>query len=196
MAARGAHAAARLGKPLPAARVLVNRRIDVALAAGADGVHLGFDALAVEDARELLPATAWIGRSLHSVSEIEQETAQTARSPRGIDYAHLAPIWDPLSKPATRPSLGPAALRAACAHGLPVIAQGGLDPERARVAIDAGAAGIAVTGSVTRAKDPERTIRALRDALDGASRGVSSRASLRGPTSAERQRDRSGTLRG
>jgi thiamine-phosphate pyrophosphorylase len=77
-------------------RVIVNKRVDVALAAGADGVQLGFDALDVSEARALLGRRAALGRSLHSVAEVREETARNAPA----DYVHLAPIWNPNSKPA------------------------------------------------------------------------------------------------
>ncbi|MDJ0869531.1 MAG: thiamine phosphate synthase, partial [Myxococcota bacterium] len=79
-----ARAAARAARRT--VRVLVNRRVDVALAVGADGVHLGFDALSVEQARALLGPAPLIGVSAHDPAEV----AEAAR--RGADYAHLAPI--------------------------------------------------------------------------------------------------------
>jgi thiamine-phosphate pyrophosphorylase len=145
-------------------RVIVNKRVDIALAARADGVHLGFDALGDQAARTLLGDRALLGASLHSVEEVE------AAAGTQFDYAHLAPIWDPLSKEATRPALGPAALERACRAGLPILAQGGLDPLRAAEAIEAGAAGIAVTGILGRAENPAAIARHLRAALDDRSR--------------------------
>ena len=144
------------------AELIVNRRIDVALAIGAAGVHLGFDALAPEDARALLPPGAPVGVSCHAAEEVER----AARA--GATYAHLAPIWDPLSKPAERPALGAGALREASRFGIPVLAQGGLTPERCREAIAAGGAGVAVTGDVLLADDPGDAAARLRDALDRA----------------------------
>ena len=144
----------------PRLRVIVNRRLDIALAIGADGAHLGFDALAPGEARALLGGEAWIGVSAHSPGEV----AAAARA--GADYAHLAPVFDPRSKPATRPALGPEALRAASRHGIPVLAQGGIDPERTRAALTAGAAGIAVTGAILMSDTPARSTSLLREALD------------------------------
>ena len=81
-------------------------------------------------------------------------------------YAHLAPIFDPLSKPAERPALGTTALAEACRRAQrPVLAQGGITAENARACLDAGAAGIAVTGEILMADDPARAARALREAL-------------------------------
>jgi thiamine-phosphate pyrophosphorylase len=144
-------------------RVLLNRRADVALAAGADGVHLGGDAMAPADARALLGESAWIGVSTHAPEEIAAVS--------GASYAHIAPVFAPLSKESARPPLGLAALANASACGLPVLAQGGITPARVRDVVAAGAAGVAVTGSVLAADDPAAAVRALRRALDEASHG-------------------------
>ncbi len=144
-------------------RVLVNRRADIALAARADGVHLGFDAIDSKSARALLGEDAWIGASLHSPDEIEAAAGSC------LSYAHLAPIWDPISKSASRPALGLEALGRATAFGLPVLAQGGLDAARARLAIETGAAGIAVTGLLSQAADPAAIAAELRREIDRAS---------------------------
>ena len=146
----------------PAARVLVNRRIDVALAADAHGVQLGFDALSLAEARALLGAGALLGVSAHAADEIARAAAA------GANYAQLAPIFAPASKPASRAPLGLAALEAAARIGVPVLAQGGIDAERAAACVRAGAAGVAVTGEICAAPDPERASRALREALDSA----------------------------
>jgi len=148
--------------------VIVNRRIDVALSAGADGVHLGFDALDPADAASLMPEHALIGVSLHAVREVESLAEKTRDNPR--IYAHLAPIWNPLSKPVSRPALGPERLSDASAQGLPILAQGGLDPARAIQALRAGAAGIAVSGILTSSRNPITSARQLRKALDGQNR--------------------------
>jgi thiamine-phosphate pyrophosphorylase len=142
--------------------IVVNRRIDVALAAGADGVHLGFDGLDPSRARALVGPGRLVGVSAHAVAELAPAAAA------GADYAHLAPIFDPFSKAPGRPPLGLAALAAARGAGLPVLAQGGIDAARAAAAVRAGAAGAAVTGAVLGAADPQAAARALRAALDAA----------------------------
>jgi thiamine-phosphate pyrophosphorylase len=153
----------------PAARVIVNRRLDVALAAEADGVHLGFDALPLAEACALLGRDSaggraeWlVGVSAHGASEV----AAAARG--GASYAHLAPIFAPYSKAASQPPLGLPALREAARAGIPLLAQGGIDALRAGDCVRAGAAGVAVTGELCGASDPERAARALREALDAA----------------------------
>ena len=146
----------------PGVRVLVNRRIDVALAAGLDGVHLGFDAAPPAVARRLLGADALIGASTHAPDELG------AAALRELSYLHLAPIFLPLSKPAERAPLGPAALGAARRAGLPVFAQGGVETRNARACLVAGAAGVAVTGAILAAPDPAEAASALRRTLDAA----------------------------
>ena len=173
-AQEGASAAGSSGDPTERrVATIVNRRIDVALALAvrerADGVHLGFDAFAPQTARRLLGPAFWIGVSTHSPDEL----VRLARVPEGetepaIDYAHLAPIFQPISKAASRPPLGLAGLRAVSRCGVPVLAQGGLQAGNARQAIEAGAAGIAVTGALLASKDPRKAARELREALDSA----------------------------
>jgi thiamine-phosphate pyrophosphorylase len=138
--------------------LVLNRRADVALAAGADGVHLGFDGMEPRDARELLGGAALVGVSCHAPAEVA--------AAHGASYAHLAPIFAPLSKPAERPPLGPAAL-GACA-GRPVLAQGGITADNAGACLAAGAAGVAVTGAILMAADPSAATASLRRALDAA----------------------------
>lgn len=156
----GEELAAAARRSAPEIRILVNRRVDVALAMGADGVHLGFDAMPVADARPLLGQAALIGASTHDVAEVR------ALSNSPIDYVHLAPIYPPYSKPASRPPLGIEALAEACRQGIPVIAQGGIDPQRCSAILRAGAAGVAITGTLLGAENPQKTAEALRAALD------------------------------
>lgn len=143
--------------------IVVNRRLDVALAIDADGVHLGFDALAVDQALDFIErhgGVTLVGVSAHS----EAEVAAAARA--GAGYAHLAPIHAPLSKAAERPSLGLGALADACRQPIAVIAQGGVTATGVADLVAAGAAGVAVSGAILMADDPGRAAAALRRALD------------------------------
>lgn len=160
-------AAARAGRVL---QVIVNRRADVALAIGAEGVHLGFDAVDTEVARQLLGPDALLGVSCHTPEEVHAAA--------GASYAHLAPIFPPLSKAASRPALGLGALRAA-AGARPVLAQGGVEAGNAGACLEAGAAGVAVTGAVLMADDPGAAAAALRVALDTADSRLGSGAPKR-----------------
>ena len=146
-----------------AVRVLINRRIDVALAVGAHGAHLGFDALPVALARSLLGPERLVGVAAHTPGEVRAAAAN------GANYAHLAPIFAPLSKPQQRAPLGVAAIEQ-CGAALPLLAQGGVEPTNAAALIRAGAAGVAVTGALLGAADPRAAAQALRAALDGAMR--------------------------
>jgi thiamine-phosphate pyrophosphorylase len=141
-------------------KVLLNRRVDVALALPAAGAHLGHDAMPPRAARELLGAGALLGGATHTAAEA------LAAVRLGLDYAHLAPIFTPRSKPAGRRPLGLLALREASRAALPVLAQGGIDASNAAEVVAAGAAGVAVTGAVLLADDPGRAAAALRSCLD------------------------------
>ncbi|MDX2177369.1 MAG: thiamine phosphate synthase, partial [Candidatus Sumerlaeia bacterium] len=129
------------------ALLLVADRLDAALAAGADGCHLGRASLPLEAARALVPPGFILGASCHSAEELEE----AARS--GADYAFLSPVFAPNSKAGGEP-LGLerfAALAAECP--LPVLALGGLDAERARACRAAGADGVAAIGALFGAAD-------------------------------------------
>jgi thiamine-phosphate pyrophosphorylase len=122
---------------------------DVALAAeiAADGVHLAAEssvAAPIAAARAQLGAGALIGVSAHGAADV------AAAAAAGPDYATLSPIFATASKPGYGPALGVAALSRAAAHGLPVLALGGVTAERADECLRAGAAGIAVMGEVMR----------------------------------------------
>lgn len=123
---------------------------------GADGVHLPGGATPADfaAARGLLP-DGFVGVSAHSIGEVE------AAARHGADYATLSPIFATSSKPGYGPALGPEAMRAAKACGLPVIALGGIMGERVRPCRTAGAAGIAVMGGLMRSRDPAGDVGAL-----------------------------------
>jgi thiamine-phosphate pyrophosphorylase len=116
--------------------LLVNGRVDVAIAVGADGVHLGTGALAVADARALLPAGALVGVSTHAADEVAATDA---------DYAVFGPVWDTPSKRAFGAPQGTERLRVAVAAArVPVLAIGGVDAANAAAARAAGAHRVAV----------------------------------------------------
>jgi len=142
-------------------RIVVNRRADVALAIGADGVHLGYDAMDVAAARRVLGEDALVGLSTHSPEEV-RAAAGAMDVP---SYVHLAPVFAPLSKRAERAPLGLAALEAAACESVPVFAQGGVDAANIAAMRAAGAAGVAVTGAILLADDVAAATTALRSAL-------------------------------
>jgi thiamine-phosphate pyrophosphorylase len=120
-------------------RVLVNDRVDVAVAAGAHGVHLRADSVDASQARTLVGPDAVVGRSVHDIDE-----AVAAARSGGLDYLIFGTLFATASKSrigrlSTMGELGAACLRS----GLPVLAIGGMTVERAAEAARAGAAGIA-----------------------------------------------------
>jgi thiamine-phosphate pyrophosphorylase len=118
--------------------VVVNDRVDVALAAGADGVHLGSESMPVQVLRRLAPHPFLVGVSCHSLEE-----AMAAES-GGADYLVLGPIFETPSKLGYGPPLGLEKLRLATSRSrIPVLALGGISVERIRPCLEAGAAGIA-----------------------------------------------------
>jgi thiamine-phosphate diphosphorylase len=126
-----------------AAKVLVNDRVDVALAAGAHGVHLRGDSIPVGAARSLLDAGAIVGRSVHSA----EEAAVTAHA-GGVDYLMFGTLYQTRSKDAAHAVASLDELSAACraTAAVPVLAIGGITVERAITVARAGAAGIAGIG--------------------------------------------------
>ena len=123
-----------------ATRVVVNDRIDVALACGADGVHLRADSVPVAEARRLLAPPWLVGRSVHSVQE--------AIAAAGADYLIAGTVFPSASKRAGPAELlGIEGLRAIVnASAVPVLAIGGITPDRIDSVLAAGAAGIAAIG--------------------------------------------------
>jgi thiamine-phosphate diphosphorylase len=120
-------------------RLVVNDRLDVALACGADGVHLRADSIPVSAARRLAPASFLIGRSVHSV----EEAAEAA----GADYVIAGTVFATVSKPEIRSHLGVDGLRAIVeVIAAPVLAIGGVGEEECDRVAAAGAAGVAAIG--------------------------------------------------
>lgn len=141
----------------PSARLFVNDRLDVAIAADAAGVQLGSAGLRPADARRLTPDW-WIGRSVHSLEE-----ARAARD-SGADYLLVGPVYSTTTHPAATPlGIGPIADIARL--GLPVIAIGGVTPERARDVARAGAYGVAAIRAIWDAADPAQAARGLLEAV-------------------------------
>jgi thiamine-phosphate pyrophosphorylase len=135
------------------ARLSVGGDVELAADIVADGVHLPAGA-PIAAARARLGPHALIGISAHGVADV------AAAAVAGADYATLSPIFSTASKPGYGPELGAAALTAAASHGLPVLALGGVTPERAGECLRAGAAGIAVMGEVMRAAERAGGVRA------------------------------------
>lgn len=130
------------------ARLVLNDRPDVARLAGADGVHVGGEDLPAAEARAVVSAAALLGVSTHSVDE----AIAAAAGP--VDYVALGPVFATSHSSVSRTPLGLAAVeRAAGSIGKPLVAIGGFDLARAREAIAAGAASVAVMGDLMLSRD-------------------------------------------
>jgi thiamine-phosphate pyrophosphorylase len=138
--------------------LLVNDRVDVALAAGADGVHLPAAGIPPAEARRLLGPDRLLGVSCHTPGDVV-----LARD-GGADFATFGPLYETPSKRALGRPIGLAALREAVGIGLPLIGLGGIDVARAAAVRAAGAAGVAAIRAWLTAPDPAAAVRALRGA--------------------------------
>ena len=121
--------------------VLVNDRLDVALAAGAAGVHLRTSSVPAPGMRRHAPPGFLLGRSVHGAAE-----AARVASEGGLDYLVLGAVYATASKPGRAPCGVDALAATARAASLPVLAIGGVTVGGARDVLDAGAAGVAATG--------------------------------------------------
>lgn len=137
--------------------VVVNDRLDVALAAGADGVHLGADDLLVSDARRLGPDLL-IGATCRDRSAVEQACRE------GADYAGVGPVFATTSKIGLPEPLGLDVLAQAVGV-LPVLAIGGISAERVDDVAETGVHGVAVIGGIWSGEDPVRAAATLAGAI-------------------------------
>jgi len=146
---------------------VVNDRVDVAMAADADGVHLGQDDMAVEDARQLLGPDAIVGLSIKSVAEADAAPLAL------IDYVGSGGVYVTASKQQNNPPIGPAGLARIIAAlrcrapDLPVCGIAGIDANNAGEVIAAGADGVAIISALSLTLDPAAAARTLRDIVDG-----------------------------
>ena len=144
------------------ARLVVNDRLDVAIAARADGVHLRGDSFAAAPSRRLAPPGFLVGRSVHSEAE-----AIAAEAAGGCDYLLFGTVFPSDSKPEGHGAAGLEALTRVCERvQLPVLAIGGITVDRAPAVARAGAAGIAGISVFSRAADITAVVRGLRSSFD------------------------------
>lgn len=147
--------------------VLVNDRSDVSMAAGADGVHLRASAMPASRVRAIAPARFLIGRSVHSAGE-----ARDAEADGAVDFLIFGTVFPSAGKPAGHPVAGIAALADVCsAVRVPVLAIGGMRPDRAAECAAAGASGVAAIGMFEEADrrgggSLQDLVRRLRQAFD------------------------------
>jgi thiamine-phosphate pyrophosphorylase len=150
--------------------VLVNDRVDVALAAGADGVHVGQDDMPAAEARRLLGRSAVIGLSVKTIAQAQAAPLEA------LDYVCVGGVFVTTSKDNASAPIGIAGLRnllaalRARARDFPVGAIAGIDETNAGEVVSAGADGVAVISALSLAPDPTEAARRLRGLVDNSLR--------------------------
>ncbi len=140
--------------------LIINDRMDVAIAAGAHGVHLGADDLPLAAARKIAPEGFIIGASVDTPEEAQRAEAL------GADYLGTGPVFPTETKKTSNPVIGPAGLEAIVkAVSIPVVGIGGIGPENVKEVMAAGAAGAAVASAAVLSPDPEAVVRVLRSSV-------------------------------
>ena len=148
--------------------LLINDRVDVALAAEADGVHIGQDDMAAADARLLLGKTAIIGLSVKTVQQAEAAPLEL------LDYVAIGGVYGTTSKDNTAAPIGLDGLRQIAGTlrlrdpEFPICAIAGINAGNAGEVVGAGADGVAVISALSRAPDPRAAARDLRAVVDRA----------------------------
>lgn len=141
---------------------IINDRVDVALAADADGVHVGLDDIPVKEARKLLGKNKIIGCTAHSLMEAVRAEKE------GANYIGFGHIFTTRSKQKSTPPVGLEELKKVCRKvKTRIIAVGGVDETNAKLVMKAGAYGIAAIGAVAKADDPCEAVRKLREIIYG-----------------------------
>ena len=143
--------------------LIINDRLDVAMAVAADGVHLGQSDMPLETARKITGPSMLIGISAESVQDaVEAETG-------GADYLGVSPIYDTPTKADTAPALGLKGLQEIRNRvNIPLVGIGGLNKSNAAEAIRNGADGIAVVSAIVSADDPAAAAMKLKQLIDKA----------------------------
>jgi len=137
--------------------LIINDRIDIALALDADGVHLGRSDMLAAIAREILGPAKLIGVSLDTIDDLDEPDTAYA------DYLAVSPVFLTQTKPDTAPAWGLEGLRTARTRTYkPLVAIGGISVENAEAVVAAGADCIAVVSAIVSAADPEASARKLR----------------------------------
>jgi thiamine-phosphate pyrophosphorylase len=142
---------------------IINDRTDIAVAAGADGVHLGQNDLPVEQARKLQLAPMIIGKSTHSLKQLRAACAE------GLTYVGLGPVFATPTKPgadAVGLEYVTGATEVLADTGIAHVAIGGITTDNVENVLDAGAESIAVCSAVTHASDPASACRAFKKKIE------------------------------
>lgn len=147
---------------VPAAKLIINDRLDVAMAAGAAGVQLAWNSLPVSAARLAAGSSLRLGASVHSLEEIMEAGCQ------GADFCLFGHVFPSVCKPGQK-ERGLTLLQEAVLTGsVPIIALGGITPDNTPQVLQTGAGGIAVMSGICSADDPLSAAQAYRNAVMGA----------------------------
>ena len=141
--------------------LIINDRVDVALAAGADGVHVGQSDMAVADVRDLVGDEMLVGLSVETLGQA------LATEPLPVDYLGVGPIFDTATKPDAAPALGLTNLkkiRRLCSH--PLVAIGGINQGNTAETVRAGAHGVAVVSAICSAESPREAAEEIKRAVE------------------------------
>ena len=145
------------------ARVVINDRADIARLSGADGVHVGQDDLSPVAVRALVGAAATLGLSTHTAEQVDRAVLEP------VSYVAIGPVFGTTTKTTGYERVGLAMVRDAAgrarAHGLPLVAIGGVTLDNASSVLDAGAASVAVISDLVATGDPEARVRAYLERL-------------------------------
>jgi thiamine-phosphate pyrophosphorylase len=137
--------------------LIINDRLDIALALGADGVHLGQSDLHISDARKIAGSSLVIGVSAESIDDALQAEQD------GADYIGVSPVFSTLTKTDTAPPLGlEGVLEISRSVDIPIVGIGGINHTNAASVLAAGADGIAVVSAIVSADDPEAAAKKLK----------------------------------
>lgn len=146
--------------------LIINDRLDIALASGADGVHVGQEDMPVAELRRFLGPKAIIGLSVETWEDVEQ--AQDLP----VDYLGVSPVFPTPTKTDTKAPWGLDGLaRIRCFSRHPLVAIGGIHAGNAALVVRAGAAGLAVVSAICASEDPEAAARELDEQIQEALRG-------------------------
>ena len=147
--------------------LIINDRVDVALASGADGVHIGQSDMAYEDARRLLGSGSIIGLSVENMEQVRAANALD------VDYIGVSPVFPTHTKTDTAQPFGLEGLRQAVRISRhPAVAIGGMNALTAKEAAACGAAGIAVVSAIMGAQDPHAAAVELLKTIENEYRGI------------------------
>ena len=148
---------------------IVNDRLDVALAAGADGVHLGPDDPSVLDARAVAAETLGAAADGFILGySVDTPDAAARAEAEGADYLGVGAVYATANKSDAGDIIGLEGLKQVVeAVSIPVVAIGGITPERANAVAETGACGTAVIGAVMGSREPAEAVRALLSPLGG-----------------------------